>query len=93
MLYKEIGMNIRNHRIAKGITQEQLADRVGISLSFLGHIERGTRKLSVDTLHRLLIELDCSADEALGLLLPPAKKQQYAREILQRALMLLEHEI
>lgn len=93
MLYKEIGMNIRNHRIAKKLTQEELAEKAGISLSFLGHIERGTRKLSVDTLHRLMVELDCSADVALGLLLPPAKKQQYAREILQRALLLLEEEM
>lgn len=32
------------------MTQEQVAERSGISLSFLGHIERGTRKASLETL-------------------------------------------
>ena len=37
-----------------------------ISLSFLGHIERGTRKLSVETLCRLAKALHCSFDALLG---------------------------
>ena len=48
------------------MTQEGLAERVEISASFMGHIERGSRKMSVDTLCRIAHALDCSADNLLG---------------------------
>ena len=44
----------------KKLTQEQLAERAGISTSFLGHIERGTRKASLDTVIRLCNALKVS---------------------------------
>ena len=44
--------------IRKILTQEQLADLAGISLSFVGHIERGTRAISVETLARLCKALE-----------------------------------
>ena len=51
--YNKMGLRIRNQRKEKGLSQEQLAELIGISLSFLGHIERGTRKASVETLARI----------------------------------------
>ena len=58
--YACIGQRIRRQRKAKGLSQEQLAEQIGVSLSFLGHIERGTRVASVETLARLCkaLELD-----------------------------------
>ena len=56
--HKNIGQRIRNQRKEKGLSQEQLAELIGISLSFLGHIERGTRKASVETLARICKALD-----------------------------------
>ena len=53
MDYTALGHRIRTLRTASGLTQAELAERVGISASFLGHIERGTRVLSVDTLAAL----------------------------------------
>lgn len=50
MEYKDMGMRVRVARRHLGLTQEQLAERVGISASFLGHIERGTRVASLETL-------------------------------------------
>lgn len=51
--YEMIGKRIRKRRKEKGLSQDQLGEQVGISLSFMGHIERGTRKASVETLARL----------------------------------------
>ena len=51
--YEKIGQRIQRLRKEKGLSQEQLAELIGISLSFLGHIERGTRKTSVETLARI----------------------------------------
>jgi len=66
-MYTAIGLRIRRLRRNQGLTQEQLAERAGISLSFLGHIERGTRVLSVATLCSIAAALQCSADELLGI--------------------------
>jgi len=40
MDYKSLGMRIRKRRKAMRMTQEELAKKLGLSLSFLGHIER-----------------------------------------------------
>lgn len=49
------------------MTQAELAEKSDISLSFLGHIERGTRVLSVHTLIKISDALDCSVDSLLGI--------------------------
>lgn len=66
MDYQLLGRNIRAARKKKGLTQEQLAEAANISVSFLGHIERGTRVLSVETLVRLADALMCSIDDLTG---------------------------
>ena len=49
MRYDKLGERIRQQRILAKMTQEKLAEKAGISLSFLGHIERGNRKASIET--------------------------------------------
>ena len=65
MDYKSLGMRIRKRRKAMRMTQEELAQKLGLSLSFLGHIERGTRKASVETLVAIANELSLSVDYIL----------------------------
>ena len=65
MLYIMVGKRVRQLRLRRNLTQEQLAERAGISTSFLGHIERGSRKLSLETFYRLIRALDCSANALL----------------------------
>ncbi len=65
-LYERFGARVRFLRSQKKMTQEKLVEKADISLSFLGHIERGTRKASLDTFDKLVRALDCSADELLG---------------------------
>ena len=60
MDYKDLGNRVRTVRRQQSLTQEQLAEKVGISASFLGHIERGTRKASLDTLVKLCNALKVS---------------------------------
>ena len=50
--YSKIGERIRQVRKAKGWSQETLAKKCGISLNFMGKIERGDRKMSMDTFAR-----------------------------------------
>lgn len=60
--YGAIGRRIKTARKARGMTQFELAELVNISGSFYGHIERGTRIPSLETLvsigHALNISLD-----------------------------------
>ena len=63
--YVKMGMRIRQVRKAKGWSQDELAGKCGISMSFLGHIERGTRIMSLETFVSICGALDADADELL----------------------------
>lgn len=60
MMYAQLGRRIKQQRTLARMTQEKLAEKAGISLSFLGHIERGTRKASLDTLVKICNALNIS---------------------------------
>ena len=62
----ELGKNICDLRREKGITQEELAEKAGISTSFLGHIERGSRIASLETLVALCNILKTTPQYLLG---------------------------
>ncbi len=63
--YGKVGMRIRQVRKVKGWSQDALAKRCGISMSFLGHIERGTRIMSLETFVSICAALEAGADELL----------------------------
>lgn len=63
--YSMMGARIRQVRKAKGWSQDTLAKKSGISMSFLGHIERGTRIMSLETFVNICEALDAGADELL----------------------------
>ena len=63
--YPEIGARIRRQREHIGLTQEQLGEACDLSSSFIGHIERGSRKLSVESLYKLSSVLGVSVDYLL----------------------------
>ena len=50
MDYTALGKRVKLQRVMAGITQEELAEKTGVSCSFIGHIERGEKKASVETL-------------------------------------------
>ena len=62
MDYERIGKNIRVLRKRKQYTQASLAEKTGISTSFLGHVERGSRVASLETLASLAEALGVSLD-------------------------------
>lgn len=66
MDYITLGKRIRERRKDMHLTQQYLAEAAGISASFLGHIERGSRVLSLDTLMSLCRALNATPNELLG---------------------------
>lgn len=57
-----IGKNIRHYRKANNLTQEQLAEKVGVSTSFCANIERGGRSMSIQVLTKFAQALRVSVD-------------------------------
>lgn len=63
--YFALGDRIKQIRKAKSITQDQLSEACSLSTSYIGHIERGSRTLSVETLFKIATKLDVSVDYLL----------------------------
>lgn len=64
--YANMGKRIMERRKELRLTQEALAEQAGISASFMGHIERGSRITSLDTMLSICIALDVSMDYITG---------------------------
>ncbi|MCA0358278.1 MAG: helix-turn-helix domain-containing protein [Proteobacteria bacterium] len=56
-LVQLLGQNVRAHRKALGMSQEQLALDAGMKRAYLSDLERGTRNPSVRALERLATAL------------------------------------
>ena len=60
-----LGARIRRKRQEYGLSQKDIADSLGLSLSFYGHIERGSRVPSVPTLVMIANRLGVGVDTLL----------------------------
>jgi transcriptional regulator with XRE-family HTH domain len=67
----QLGQRVRGLRLEYRVTQEQLAERAGLSYKFIGEIERGKANPTVDTLSRLAKALRVEIHE---LLLSPGRE-------------------
>ncbi len=58
--YKKIGLKIAYYRKLEGLTQEQLAERLGVATSYIGQIEAAGmyKPISLTTLLRISKALD-----------------------------------
>ena len=60
-----LGKRVREARKQKNLTQEALAEIVGVSTMFLGEVERGVKLPSLAVLIMIIEALDISADYLL----------------------------
>ena len=58
--YNVIGSRIKQARLAKNMTQEDLADKIDISVAFLSRVERGNSHINLKRLNQLCGLLDVS---------------------------------
>ena len=65
MHFRIIGQNISEYRKELNLTQEQLAERAGISQQFLSRLERGIAVPSVATIMSLCDAMDLEANNLL----------------------------
>jgi transcriptional regulator with XRE-family HTH domain len=62
---KLVGRNVERLRRAKGMTQEQLAERSGFSQQYISGLENGRRNPTVVTLYEIATALDVTPVEFL----------------------------
>lgn len=62
-LQKAVGRRVRELRTERALTQEVLAHRARLHRNYVGYVERGERKITIDTLGRVARVLGVSLAE------------------------------
>ncbi len=70
--YKSIGKKIKVARKRNNFSQEAFAEKCNISVSFLSNIERGAKKMSLETFISIATALDIITDYLLLDNIPPS---------------------
>ena len=81
---KTIGENTRKYRTRAGLTQAELAEKVGVGTSFISRVERGEKRMRIETILLVAAALHISVD----LLLCPENESKSAQ--LQTLVQMLE---
>ena len=65
--YRQIGLKIAYYRKLRGLTQEELAEQVGLTPAYIGHLEAPniSKALSLDTLFDIADALHVDAQKFL----------------------------
>jgi hypothetical protein len=62
----ELGLALRQRRIAIGVSQERLGELSGLDRTYISGIERGVRNPTIDSLSRIAEALECELSELLA---------------------------
>lgn len=80
----EIGSKIRHFRELRGLSQKDLAQRIGVTNSRISNWEQGLNRPDVDNLLLLCESLEVSADKLLGLPASLENLNEEERELVLR---------
>jgi transcriptional regulator with XRE-family HTH domain len=102
-LAKALGDAAREARLRAGLTQADVAERIGVATEVYGRLERGLLMPSVPTLRRLCLALHLAADKLLALstanppswaeMPPPPQEGVHMRRLLRHLRRLKPHQI
>ncbi|PYF07218.1 helix-turn-helix domain-containing protein [Ureibacillus chungkukjangi] len=57
-LVKLVGLNIKEIRKSKKMTQDELAEKCGLQTPYIANVERGDRNITLQTLEKIITGLD-----------------------------------
>jgi transcriptional regulator with XRE-family HTH domain len=81
-IYSSLGVAIRAHRKKHAWSQEELGERAGLHPSYIGQIERGTKKISLATLQKISSALKVKISDLLQEKTPETKASSWENRIL-----------
>ncbi|WP_245639752.1 helix-turn-helix domain-containing protein [Paraburkholderia heleia] len=88
--FRELGERIASARRAHGITQQQLAEALGIAQQTLAHCEGGRSRVPVSMLPTLAELLTFTFDELLGNSDAPSQNRSSSMSRLQQQILEIE---
>jgi transcriptional regulator with XRE-family HTH domain len=62
----KLGKRIRKYRLARGISQEELAHRSGFYRTYIGHVETGHKSASAYTIWKIAKTLKVTIEELIN---------------------------
>lgn len=62
----QIGKNVEKFRKAKGLTQQELADRVYVTQAAISYLEKDIKIPGFEVMVRIVDELECTLDDLRG---------------------------
>jgi len=63
---KRLGQNLRQHRLEKGWSQEEFADRAGLHRTYISDIERGARNPTITVVQKIADALGVKASTLIA---------------------------
>ena len=79
----EVGNRIQERRLAKKLTQQKLAEMTELSDVYIGYIEQGKRRTSIEALLRIANALGCTVDDLLTGKNPPKEIPQTVESLVE----------
>ena len=58
-IYRVLGQSVRALRKRAALSQEQLAEKAGLTRNYIGDIERAEKKITLETLAKIAKALKC----------------------------------
>ncbi len=62
---KQVGSRIREYRLKRGLTQEDLAHEADLHRAYIGQIERGEKNIGVQNLQKIAKTLKIKASKLI----------------------------
>ena len=84
---RTLGDRLRNLRKERGLSQQRLGQRSGLSGKFIGEVERGEKSVSVDSLYHVSVALDIPLRDLTDM--GPARRSKGTNPEVEKLLALL----
>ncbi len=81
-IYAALGAAVRAWRRERGWSQEELGERAGLHPSYVGQVERATKKVSLTTIQKLAAALRVRISDLLAEKAPEASASTWEKRIL-----------
>lgn len=66
VLGKRVAKNVKAIRLGRGLSQQDLADKTGLTVRYISRLENTAPNLTLEVIEKLTKGLSCSANDLVG---------------------------